>query len=291
MIFYKDKKKLAAVGMMAILFSVGLLLIAPQKAQAIVPTSDAKVTVSTATIAESTVSLETKDFGLDTVAWAIAKQLLHAISQSIVDWINNGFEGNPLFIEDFEGFMTDQADQATGRFMKEFLSPEVYNAICSPFRPQLYFILKARRTYEDRMRCTLGTVVKNATDFSENLRANGWQSWMSVSLNPQNDPHGALLITLDEQSRRQIEALGGAQIESIFNKGFLSMKKCAEYYDNQWTGEHKCIKYETTSPGAWVSDTLSQATGVDFQTLAMADEIDEIVAALINQLLTGILKK
>ena len=62
------------------------------------------------------------------------------------------------------------------------------------------------------------------------------------------------------------------------------------YQNNEWTGEKTCISWTTTSPGKWVSDTLSQATGIDMQRLAMADELNEILSALISQLLTGILQ-
>lgn len=320
MIFRNYQKTFATIGIVAIMIPV-FFLAKPQKANALVPVIDAAAIAAIEAAAVETIAsdwellgpsavpysagdnllqLRLKEvgvgvgpasFGWDSLAYAIAKQVLHALSQSIVQWINSGFEGDPLFITNFEDFMKDQADQATGRFMKEFLSPEVYNAICSPWRSQLHIALLYKSTYGERMRCTLNTVIKNATDFSDSLREDGWKNWMSVSMNPQNDPHLALLMTLDEFSVRIGTAEKNAQTESIFNQGFLTTKKCVEYYDNQWTGEFKCTKYENTSPGKWVGDTLSQATGIDFQQLALADELNEIIAALINQLLTGILRR
>ena len=77
-------------------------------------------------------------------------------------------------------------------------------------------------------------------------------------------------------------------------KAFLTRifinERVREYSYDDWTGTKTCIKWTTTSPGKWVSDTLTQATGVDMQRLAVADEINEILSALISQLLTGILK-
>jgi len=295
--FLKDyKKTLVAIGITAILLPV-LFLARPKKAEAVVPVLDAAVAKSTAATAVSTGSLVTKEFALDTVAYTIAKTILRALTQSVVSWIQSGFEGQPGFISNFEDFLKDAGDQATNQFLKEFLNPEVYNSICSPFRSQLRIAIQGAQYYGgygQQMSCTLSSAIQNTTDFSNSLREggeNGWKNWLSVSLNPQNDPHMALLMTLDELSSRKTAAQGNAQTESIFNQGFLGLKKCAEYYDNQWTGEFKCTKYETISPGKWVSDTLSEATGIDFQQLALADEINEIIAALINQLLTGILQK
>ena len=232
-------------------------------------------------------------FSWDSLAYAIAGTVLKSITNSIVTWIKSGVQGQPGFIKDPEAFFTDAADQATGRFMKAFLSPEIYNAICQPFRLGLLISLKRTNLYVERMRCTLNTVLanaKNGVDFGVGIRNGNWGDWMSVTLNPQNNPSGALLTSLFELDTRQANARDTAKTESIFNAGFLSMKKCTLTVEDDWTGQQSCIRYETTSPGKWVSDTLTQATGIDMQRLAVADEINEILAALISQLLTGILK-
>jgi hypothetical protein len=225
----------------------------------------------------------------------VAGAVLKSITNSIINWIKGGFQGQPGFITDPEAFFADAADQATGRFMKEFLSPEVYNAICRPFRIDLLIGLKrSRNLYVERMRCTLSTVlanVQNGVEFGVKIREGDWGDWMSATLSPQNNPSGAILTSLNELLDRQGEARDTAKTESIFNVGFLSMKECVEKGYNDWTGETFCIQYKATSPGKWVSDTLTEATGIDMQRLAVADEINEILAALITQLLTGILKK
>jgi len=326
MIFRNYQKTFVAIGIVAIIIPLFFLAM-PQKARATVPVIDsaaiAEITtangilgaieVTSADTAYNTgeyggiqrelKALRKKEVGMlapevpglswDWVAYTAAGVALHAVTDSIVEWINNGFEGQPGFITDPEAFFTDAADQATGRFMKEFLSPEVYNFICSPFRIDLLLGLKRTNTYAERMRCTLSTVLANAqngVEFGTGLRNGDWGDWMSATLSVQNNPGGAILISLDEMLGRQANARGTAKTESIFNAGFLSMKKCVEYYDNQWTGEHKCIKWTATSPGKWVSDTLGQATGIDMQRLAVADEINEILSALITQLLKGILQ-
>ncbi len=291
MAFYNYKKIFAGLGIMAILLPV-IFLSAPKKAEAIVPVIDAANLAVNTAAATSLATLVTKEFSLDSIAYLAAKVVLRSLTTSVVNWIKSGFQGNPLFIQDLEANLADAADQATGAFMKEFLSPEVYNAICTPFRAQLVLALKSSNTYAERMRCTLNTVVNNVDNFFNNFRQGGWRGWISMTASPQNNPYGALLTSLDELKSRQLNAKSNAQTESIFNKGFLSMKKCTEYYDNQWTGEYKCTKYENTSPGAWVSDQLSSATGIDFKELALADELNEIIAALASyltsQLMSGI---
>ncbi len=296
MIFHNYKKTLAIAGII-VLFPT-IFFFAPKKAEAIVPVSDAGATAaliaikgSAAATAVAGGSMVKKEYILDSIAYAIAGQVLHALTQSTVNWIRSGFQGNPLFITDFEGFLKDQADQATGVFMKEFLSPEIYNAICSPWRQSLQIALLRKYTFADRMRCTLNTVIKNAEDFARDVHDGDWDNWIRVTGNPQNNPYGSFIIASDQLAAIQAAATERAKTESIFNLGFKGLKQCTEYGYNDWTGEKFCMKETTVSPGKWISDTLQSSTGVDFQRLGMADELNEIFSALISQLLTGILKR
>jgi len=319
------KKTFAIIGIMAIMIS-SFFLIKPQKANATVPVYDSAAvtelttmntylkTINTQTmqIQNNTgdgigsvykemkairkkevgmLSSETTGLSWDWVAYTAAGVALKAVTDSIVQWINNGFEGQPGFITDFDKYLQDALDQASGQFFKQFLSPSMQNAICSPFRAQLNLGLKTKSTFQQRMTCTLSSVMKNATDLSEGVRGGGWNTWLSVTANPQNNPYGAFITSVDEMFVGQALAKEQAKTESIFNAGFLSMKECAEYSTaDAWTGKKTCIKYKSTSPGKWVESTLSQATGVDMQRLAVADEIDEILSALISQLLKSLLK-
>lgn len=236
----------------------------------------------------------------DGIAYFIAKLVLHALSRSVVTWIRSGFQGGPGFITDLQYHLADAADQATGAFMKQFLSPEVYNTICSPFRLQLRIALQTfqfRSRYSQRMRCTLSSVLANAQDavqWGQRIAQGDWGDFITVTSNPQNNPVGALMISIDSLYAMQSAGVSRAGTASIFNAGFLGMKECEEYYADEFTDGNTCIRWKTTSPGKWVSDQLSEATGVNFQELNMADELNEIVSALLNlllsQLMGGILR-
>lgn len=229
----------------------------------------------------------------DGIAYSAAQILLHSLSQSIIDWVKGGFQGGPGFITDYESFFLDAADQATGRFMKDFLSPEVYNTICSPFRLQLQLAinLSMRSRYADRMSCTASTVLNNAENFYTALDQSSWDDWITVTGAPQNNFGGSFLTSMDELYSQRRNAKENAKTESVANQGFLSMKQCSEKYLDEWTGEEVCTKYETTSPGKWVQTQLSDATGIDFQRLNLADELNEIITAIVGQLISMTLRE
>jgi hypothetical protein len=237
----------------------------------------------------------------DSIAYSIAKSMLRTLTDSVVDWIRNGFEGKPLFITNFEDYLLDAADQASGIFLREYLSPEVYNAICSPFRIQISLALqRAARggsSYGQRMQCTLSTVLQNVqrgvsvdinayyTDFSQG----GWSAWFSL-LDDQNNPYFAIQASVDELKMRQIASVSQAHTESVFNLGFIGYKECEMWDYNPSTGERNCISWKTLSPGKWIESQLSSATGVDFEEMALADELNEIIMALINYLTSELMR-
>ncbi|KXJ98975.1 MAG: hypothetical protein UZ19_OD1000575 [Parcubacteria bacterium OLB19] len=43
-----------------------------------------------------------KEYMLDTAAWWAAKYVISQITRSIVMWINSGFQGSPMFVQDLE---------------------------------------------------------------------------------------------------------------------------------------------------------------------------------------------
>ncbi len=235
----------------------------------------------------------------DSIAYIAAGVVLNAVTKGVVNWIKNGFEGQPGFITNYDQYLKEAFDQASGVFFKEFLSSGMQNAICSPFRAQLNLALKTQTTFQQKMTCTLSSVMKNATNLSQGIREGGWDTWLSVTMNPQNNPYGALEIASQQLDATRAQGTTKAQTESIFNKGFLSQKECVEETceikgidanGKEYCISKKCVNYTTTSPGSWVESQLSTATGIDMHRLAVADSINEILSALISQLLKGLLK-
>ncbi|MES2006571.1 MAG: hypothetical protein V4436_00515, partial [Patescibacteria group bacterium] len=69
----------------------------------------------------------------DCLTRVIAKIAIQSITQSIVEWINSGFSGQPSFVQNYEEFFTDVADRAAG----EFIEGSGLAFLCSPFQLQV----------------------------------------------------------------------------------------------------------------------------------------------------------
>lgn len=293
-----------------LIISSSIFLIYPRKSEALI-TSTVEVgplvyeqTVETGESIVQTIKAHadwTKEYVLDPLAWMVAKMAIRQITDNIVNWIKSGFEGNPLFIPDLEQFGRDVANQASGYFMGKYLSPGVYDFLCTPFRWELYLMLNRTQPWDINMECTMDDVIDNFENFYSHFYHGGWGAFIKMVDNPQNNPYGAYLTTSDELDAVMWKAKKEAETESVMNQGFLGMKKCAPgarkdiCVEGDDTGctryENKCTKYLATTPGKLIGDQLSGSFGATFTSLAVADEIDEIAAALAeyiyNRLITA----
>ncbi len=267
----------------------------------------AKLLVDQTIQTAKSVSMHLKEFVGDHLANALAKAALRSITQSTVNWINNGFEGSPSFVTNPEGFLVDVADQAIGQAI-EFAAP----LLCSPFRLDIRAALGLGYSFgsQHQIRCRLTDVIGNLQGSYDSFvggdfAAGGWNSWINITGVPQNNPYGAYLQTVDAVDARIISATGQEIKLLDFGNGFLSWRECevpgdmAVVFDKN--GAAKTDPSDPTkplerrgpcqkkgpikTPGTIIEGSLKSAFDSDLMGLAVADEINEVFAALVNQLI------
>ncbi len=240
------------------------------------------------TAIQSTVSavanaaLRMKELVLDPIAWTVANMVIQRMTQDVVSWINSGFQGQPAFMRDFGGFLTDIADDAVGEFIG---SNETLRFLCSPFQLNIRATLslqyaKSRNYGSPGSSCTLSGVTANLDRFFDgNAVAGGWDQWFKVTQDPQYNPYGALLLAQEQMSVR----IGNTKIQQKslldWGDGFLSSQDCQ-------TVENRKI-CRTVTPGTTIEEALNDALGSPSRRIAAADEINEILVALFTQLVNS----
>lgn len=133
-----------------------------------------------------------KNFTLDALASKVAKQLLHQLTTSVVDWINSGYEGNPSFLTNPTGFFIDTADQISGQFISE---SGPLSGLCGPFNLNLRLNLALGDTtyINQRYACTLSTIINNAknarVDASVGVSPDGMNIGDIISGDVANNPN------------------------------------------------------------------------------------------------------
>ncbi len=256
---------------------VSPLLLAPTPAKAIVcptipptpiinpiavPVNDTGVLTSTLKIEYYQSSIYSKECLADGLFKMVMKALVHAVTSSIIDWINNGFEGGPSFVTDPAQFFADIADEEIGRF----IDGSALGFVCDPFQLQIRFaFLNQRARYKNPSKCTITGIVKNVKGFvGGDFLQGGWEGWRQMSAS-ENNPYGSLLTAEDDLTIRISARQNTAKLGLDWGRGFRSALT-------------KDGKIRT--PGALVQDSLSQATGNDLSYLNLSREFDDILIAL-----------
>lgn len=246
---------------------------------AVIAVKDTITAAASKIISWATGNLWFKENVLDGLAWTVAKALLSQFTQSIVNWINNGFEGSPAFVTDLRGFLLDVADQAAGEYINDYLG---LGFLCEPFELDIRIALSIQYNQARDFQppeCTLTDIVDNVEGFlAGDFSQGGWEGWLEMTQRPQNTPYGGYLY-----SSLEFDAfVAGAQNEQStlldFGNGFLSSTIC---FPVDGKTREDCI---ISNPGKVIETQLNEALGLPQDTLVVADEFNEIIGALFNQL-------
>ncbi len=228
----------------------------------------------------------TKEYGLDSVAYMVAKTVTRKLTQKTVNWINNGFKGNPGYLTDPEQFFLNVGDDLAS----QFLSQAGVNKLCSPFKAQVRLALAKNYINDDNnYSCTLSILQNNYNAFTQDFTQGGWQGWFEITQNQQNNPYGAYLAAKNELSMQVGTEVNSKQKEIELGSGFLSYKRCprgAITITDPVTLIPGCsVKEETVTPGTVISDQIKETLGTKWGELVSADEFNEIITALVSQLI------
>lgn len=244
-----------------------------------------------------------KEYVGDQLANIIAKTIIRKLTAQTVNWINSGFEGSPAFITDPGQFFSGVGNTVAS----DFLSNTALKNLCSPFNVQVRVSLAKNYLQEDPYgyTCTLGQVANNYDNFVNDFNQGGWSSWFAITQNSQNNPYGAYLGARNELAVKIGTQQDKYQKQLDWGNGFLSYERCkpgTEKIPTITTGlpgqnlnidkdTPTCFPQdkETVTPGKVIDDQLSNALGNSWKQLEAADEINEIVSALVVQLTNKII--
>jgi len=187
---------------------------------------------------------------VDAIGWALAKTLLAKLTDSIINWINNGFDGNPFYVGD------------SGSFFKTIIKDELQFALDDLKRTgTVYFeilrqeaIYRARLTLRDEIGFTLdsdivtaicGYAEYEAEEFcSEQLTPESryelsraftqgyipfqWSTWNSLTQNCGNNIYCASSYARDYALYQRQEKV--QQLSDTLNRsgGFLNQEVCKD---------------------------------------------------------------
>jgi hypothetical protein len=240
------------------------------------------------------------------IAYSLAKAQLAKMTQITVNWINSGFDGDPLYLRDRDSYFQSIADGELTKLIGPIAS--IRNQYIYPFGRSVAksLINSQKSTYESRAQSTLSNSLRDGAttqDFANDFSVGGWDGWFSLTQKDQNNPLGFGIMTSQELADRINNNVENAKDELQEGDGYLSQKKCVEYATNKradGTNEpdpanngtlgRECIKWETVTPGKTIAEQASTALTSNIRQLELADSLNEslsaVFQALVNQMIS-----
>jgi hypothetical protein len=242
---------------------------------------------------------------LNGLAWTVAKVAAQSITRSTVNWINSGFNGSPAFVSDLNQNLKFLGDAVAEDFFNH-LNQTTYDVtgfnITSPFQDQINQQLR-----QEYYRQTSGfglnyTLYQNSTDpkafINGDFSKGGFNAFLSTSQNPANNPFGAYMLASNALWSNIDAAAQQRKAELNWGKGFLPWRgECAsaapqnllpsQYQSLSQT--EKCTSNPVRTPGSVIEAQLEQNLGTGIRQLELADSINEVVGALMGQLVNQVL--
>ncbi len=246
------------------------------------------------------------------IAWAAAKAVVNSITQSIVNWINSGFNGSPAFETDLNRSLVELQDEVTNAFLADlFTDVGKGDLIDSEFAERIgqgiatsYYIYTSGQRLAYRLRSNIQNYSRNPDLFRRgDFSQGGWQAWHQSNVVCGNNVYCFQFAARDEHAVRLMTEVDQRITELEWGQGFLSWRgDCiaattaggesvkAEYDDagntegvNLGTGD-TCLNHNIKTPGSVTEDYLAFQLGSGVRQLELADSVNEIVGALVGQL-------
>ncbi len=232
----------------------------------------------------------------------LKNKILHLLTQQIVQWIDGG--GDPQFVQDWQGFMSDAFNQAAGSAIEQ-----TWPQLCAPFGPLIRLQLTRIYLTPSQVSCTLTQIANNAQSFYDSFSNGGWLAYGESAL-PAGNYYGAIFEASNVVDAKAQRAQASANSEAQAAQGFLSTKICNDgskpkkfnqpVPDPDHPGDfivenkEKCPGGETpfvTTPGGALGHTLYSALGSPIQHIVNVQDFVALVSAMVDTALNRLIRE
>lgn len=237
---------------------------------------------------------------LDGLAWTTAKVAVQSLTRSMVNWINSGFQGSPQFVTDLEQNLTYLGDAVAEDFIFQIdrqVMSETGVSIRSPFQDQITQLVRNeyyRTTGSWGLNYTLYQYSNDPAAFIQgDFSQGGFDAYFAMTQNDANNPLFAYQRASDQLWARVDNSRQQRLRELDWGRGFLPWRgPCATApagSDVNLARAEGCPFSAVRTPGSIVEDQLAHTLGSGVRQLELADSVNEIVGALMGQLVTQVL--
>ena len=240
----------------------------------------------------------------NSVAYCIVNAMIIYISDSTIEWINTGFNGNPAFLENPDMFFKQLAEEEQAAFIHNLAYGITGGTnVCDVFRAAMVRAALSRYGQQSGygygydtggygngrginngfLGCAFDQNPNQLNSFVQGnfIQGGGWDSWYNVTQTQQNNPYETYFRTNDQLSNRVVSTQASQERDLGWNNGFLNYKKC----------DPKTKQCVNITPGSVIQSQLESTLDLPKNRLVLATKFDEVIGAFVEQLISTALGK
>jgi len=228
----------------------------------------------------------------DAIAFCIGNALIQYLTQSINNWINTGFNGNPAFVANPTQFLSDIANQTAGNFINTIggAAGQAIGQGVQGFQQGVTKILvgtvNSSLIGENAM--TMNQYMSNGDvqGFYQGVPQNSIGGFQGVAMGQGNSLPSVLNNVLPAFGQAVASGIGNAQQSSGINNGtYQNVQNCQTNPDGS---KGPCV---TTVQGSDIQRAGQDARNMANLRVVAAQKFDQVIANLVNALIKVALNK
>jgi hypothetical protein len=243
--------------------------------------------------------IKKKETCLDAIANTLAKQALAQVTNKTLAWINTGLDGNPFYVKNIDSFLGDIKNQQVRSYLNiaNNINKRDGDAVSTSVT---YKILEMITGRQYQAPTALTPLEQKYEDFTNDFSKGGWNSWYRMTQLGEN-PIAGVLTTSEQLGKNIAQQQELAKQELAQGGGYLSAKKCVQYYPydpindagaiNENGNTLRCAKYEVTTPGSAIEAQANTVLTSSTRQLEAADELNEVLGAFFDNMLNKLIQK
>lgn len=250
------------------------------------------------------------NISLDSIMFCVVNEIMNYITEATIQWINTGFKGNPVFVQNPGALMKGIADQEASNFVyslsggvQQAVNQGIYSAadslaagvsngaiqIFEPIKQQVVMDTVSGYNGADdlsrQLQCPMTEEQYNELGSGRQWTSGNYDALMMAG-DPRCNTYGArTFITNPYLQRKTAEAQENMRYNTTVSGGYLPNTKCADGRVREYDGSCDPRYLQNTIPLKAVSDELQARGMMKYMRVSFANDFDSIVTALVNQLI------
>ena len=232
--------------------------------------------------------LSYKECVLDGITNSMRETLISFIIKSVVRWTNQGFDGNPAYVTNLPLHLLERISDPVA---EQFITGGATQTIPAEFRRDVRTRLardyaQETRNSEEDLRCDLSDKELSAFAAGDFKGSGGWAGLFKFSSRSGCNPLLSYYTAKNQLQQKIQSEVDREQTQLAWGNGFRSVENTR---DVPLGGNQVARVKRIVTPGFLIAEHLRQTIGTGLRQSENADEIDEVISALMSNIGTEVL--